>query len=89
MVSNLRILEKALGSPVKEKKPCEDLTFKFARRSLVSNRLIKQGQTISADDLTAKRPGTGLPPVYMDRFVGSKANRDIEEDTMLEIDWID
>tara|TARA_X000000950_G_C13913662_1_gene659973 strand:+ start:687 stop:1745 length:1059 start_codon:yes stop_codon:yes gene_type:complete len=89
MIDNLRLLEKALGSAVKEKKPCEDLTHKYARRSLVSNRPIKQGQIITADDLTAKRPGTGLAPKYMDEFIGKKASRNIEEDTMLEIDWID
>ena len=88
LVENLRILEQALGSPVKEKKPCEDSTFKFARRSLVSDREIKEGQKITADDLTSKRPGTGLAPIYMDRFVGSIATRDIPEDTLLELDWI-
>lgn len=89
LVQNLRILESALGSPIKEKKACEDATFKFARRSLVANKNIKNGQIISAEDITSKRPGTGLQPIYMDRFIGRKANRDIEEDNMLELDWID
>lgn len=87
MVKNLRTLEEAIGSPVKEKKNCEDLTFKYARRSLVANTNIFKGETIEKKHITAKRPGTGLSPVSIDLLIGKIANRDIEEDTILETDW--
>jgi len=89
LVENLRILELAMGSEIKEKKDCEDATFKFARRSLVAKKSIKKGDVITKDDLTAKRPGTGLAPVFQDRFIGRKANVDIASDSLLELDWID
>ena len=88
LVKDIRVLENALGSSVKEKKPCEDATFKFARRSLVANRNIKEGTIITADDLTAKRPGTGLPPVYMERVIGQIAMVDIAEDTLISLDLL-
>lgn len=87
MVKNLRTLEEAIGSPVKEKKNCEDLTFKYARRSLVANTNISKGERIEKKHITAKRPGTGLSPISIDLLIGKVANRDIEEDTILEIDW--
>jgi sialic acid synthase SpsE len=87
MVKNLRTLEEAIGSPVKEKKNCEDLTFKYARRSLVANTNISKGERIKKKHITAKRPGTGLSPVSIDLLIGKVANRDIQEDTILEIDW--
>ena len=89
LVENLRTLELALGSDIKEKKDCEDATFKFARRSLVSKRSIKKGDVITADDLTAKRPGTGLAPIFKNRFVGKKVKIDIAEDSLLKLDWIE
>ena len=89
LVDNLRILELALGSEIKEKKDCEDATFKYARRSLVANNNIKKGDVITENDLTAKRPGTGLAPVFKDRFVGQKANVDIPEDSLIELGWIE
>lgn len=88
LVDDVRILEKALGSSTKQKFACEDKTHKFARRSLVANRDIKKGQIITEDDLTSKRPGTGLAPVYLDRFVGCIAKHDIKEDTLLQLDDI-
>lgn len=86
LVSDLRILEGALGSDVKEKKDCEDATHKFARRSLVAARSISKGSIITDKDLTAKRPGNGLAPVLKDRFLGLKALKDISEDEQITMD---
>lgn len=86
MVESIRILERAIGSSVKDKKPCEESTFKYARRSVVANKNISAGSLIQRQDLTCKRPGTGLPPIYIDRIVGSKALRDISEDSIIAVD---
>lgn len=86
LVSDLRILEGALGSDVKEKKDCEDATHKFARRSLVAARHIPKGSIITDEDLTAKRPGNGLAPILKDRFLGLKALVDISEDEQIRMD---
>lgn len=83
LVDSVRLLERAMGSEVKDKKACEDVTFKYARRSVVANKNIVAGKIIEADDLTCKRPGTGLSPVYVDRIVGAVAVRDIKEDSII------
>lgn len=88
-VKNLRTLEQSLGSSVKEKKECEEITFKFARRSLVSNTNIKSGQILEANDIAVKRPGTGLKPELIEVYIGKKANRNIPEDSILEDSWFD
>ena len=64
---------------------CEKPAHKFARRSLVANVAISKGQTIKREMLTAKRPGTGLPPEMIERFIGEVAARDIAEDDLLEM----
>jgi sialic acid synthase SpsE len=89
MVKDLRTLETALGNPFKEKLVCEEKTFKFARRSLVTQKNIQKGQTLKREDLTCKRPGTGLAPAYLERFIGTTARRDIPGDTLLSFEDIE
>ncbi|HNQ24576.1 MAG TPA: N-acetylneuraminate synthase family protein [Phycisphaerae bacterium] len=59
-----------------------------ARRSIVSHARIAAGTTISAEMLTLKRPGTGIPPDRMPYVVGRSAVRDIPPDTLLTWDML-
>jgi len=89
LVDELRILEKALsGNGLKEKLDCEDKTHKYARRSIVASKPILCGEMFSFDNVNCKRPGTGVPPALMDRFLGHQASRDIKEDELLSFDDI-
>jgi sialic acid synthase SpsE len=54
-----------------------------ARRSLVSARNIKKGQTITLEDLTFKRPASGISPKFINEVVGSIAASEIPEDTII------
>ncbi len=56
------------------------------RRSVVAARDIKAGEVIGADDIDAKRPGTGLPPEAIEYIVGKPAKRDIQKDALLSQD---
>ena len=38
--------------------------------------------------LDIKRPGTGIPPKFFSKIIGSKAAVDIDEDTTLEWEYI-
>ncbi len=55
-----------------------------ARRSLVALVDIKQGETITTEMLTFKRPGTGISPSMIDKVIGLEAAVDIPEDTILK-----
>lgn len=57
---------------------------KNARRSLVSTRLIRAGETITEDMLTFKRPGTGISPTEQQKLLLMRAKDDIAEDTTLQ-----
>jgi len=69
-----------------KKKPLvtEEDSIKNARRSLVSKRNIKAGETVKFEDLTWKRPGSGISPRYIDSVIGKKAVTDITEDSVLK-----
>lgn len=63
--------------------------IKNARRSLVSAVAIKQGDTITHEQLTFKRPAHGISPKLIDDVIGKKAVSDIEEDTVMQWGLID
>ncbi len=87
-IEAFRWIDTVLGSPEKTVLPCEEIPRREARRSLVLTRNVKQGELIAAADLMAKRPGTGIPPRFADIVAGRKAQRDLEEDTVLTWDMV-
>ncbi|MEH6689093.1 MAG: N-acetylneuraminate synthase [Halopseudomonas sabulinigri] len=83
MVSAIRNIEMALGSPVKQPSPSEAKNKSIARKSLVASTIIRQGDTFTESNLTVKRPGTGISPLRWDEIIGTKAQRDYEEDELI------
>jgi N-acetylneuraminate synthase len=57
------------------------------RRSIVATRDIPAGQKIGKDDITSKRPGTGIPPDLSDYLIGRLIKKNIEMDSVLK--WED
>jgi sialic acid synthase SpsE len=57
----------------------------IARKSLVAARAIKQGERFSPDNVTAKRPGTGLSPMMWDEVIGQVARRDFDPDALISL----
>jgi len=60
----------------------ESKKLKF-RRSIVAAYDLICGQIINEDDITFKRPGTGIPADMADHIVGCKMKKNIEFDTLL------
>lgn len=54
-----------------------------ARQSLTMTRAMSRGEAISRDDLTIKRPGTGIEPFRLDEVIGKRLARSVEADTPL------
>ena len=87
-ISNFKWIDTVLGSEEKTVLECEAIPRREARRSLVLTRNMKAGETIKAEDLMPKRPGTGISPEYVEIVVGRKVVQDLEEDTILTWDMI-
>ncbi|MFB6355597.1 MAG: SAF domain-containing protein [bacterium] len=49
----------------------------------MATRKIQEGEKIKRNDLTTKRPGSGIPPNRINSVVGSTVNRTIEADTLV------
>jgi N,N'-diacetyllegionaminate synthase len=80
MVLALRAVEIALGDGVKRPTAGELENAAAARKSIVAARAIAAGETLTADNLTVKRPGTGMSPLRWDDVVGLSASRDYAPD---------
>ncbi len=85
MVRSIRNVEKGLGDRSKQPSESEKKNIQVARRSLVAARAIKKGEVFSAENLTAKRPGTGLSPMLWHKIIGQTAEKDFEADEMINL----
>lgn len=85
MVDGIRKIELALGSTEKKPSEAEIRNREAARKSIVANRKIAAGEILTADNVTTKRPGTGINPMRWNEVIGTKAIRDFYEDELIEI----
>lgn len=88
LVEKVRRTESALGSAQKEPAEVERENVIGMRRSIVASRDIRSGEMISEDNITFKRPATGLSPQFYDIIIGKKAAKDISSDELLQMDMI-
>lgn len=85
MITGIRNIEIALGSAIK--KPClsEIKNKSVVRRSIVASRFIRVGDVFTVENISVKRPGSGISPMHWDHILGRAAIRDFSPDEMIEI----
>lgn len=89
MVTEIRNVEKALGGFEKKPTLSEKKIMKNVRKSIVSNKDIKKGETIKRNMLEIKRPEKGIKPRDIDKLVGKKAIIDIKRDENLTLEMVE
>lgn len=85
MTEAIRTVEQALGDGSKHVTDSERPNMAVARKSIVAARKISRGEILSPENITTKRPGTGMSPMMWDTVCGSEAIRDFEPDELIEI----
>jgi len=85
LVKSIRNVELALGSNEKKPSESEIKNISIARKSIVASRRIKKGEVFTEENITIKRPGTGINPMRWFEVLGKKAIRDFEEDELIEL----
>lgn len=86
MMDKIREIELALGTGRKIPTARERKTASVARRSLVTKVAIAKGTVITADMLTSRRPGTGLPPREKASIIGMRAAQDLPANCLIALD---
>ncbi|MFT3858159.1 MAG: N-acetylneuraminate synthase [Aquabacterium sp.] len=85
MVQAIRNIEQAMGDGIKRPSPSERENKPIARKSIVAARPIQAGEAFSEDNLTVKRPGTGISPMRWDDVLGKRASRTFAADELIEL----
>lgn len=75
------------GAPGKAVQPIERDVRTVSRQSIVSRRALPAGHVLTRDDLTFKRPGTGIPPHALSLVLGAPLVRAALADVPLA--WAD
>ena len=83
MVSAIRNIEKALGDYEKKPSPSESINMDVVRKSIVANQVIKKGDVLSDNNITTKRPGTGISPMEWDKVIGTLAAKNYKIDDLI------
>lgn len=84
IVSGSKRIVKALGSYRRILTKYDEEKIPAFRRSIVAAKEIPKGKIIKREDLTFKRPGTGIEPKYVDFLVGKMAKNTIKYDSLIE-----
>ncbi len=85
MVAGIRSIEKALGDGNKVITQNEIQNRDVARKSIVASRNIQAGEVFTENNLTAKRPGTGISPMEWDKVIGTKAKQSYAKDDLIQL----
>ncbi len=86
IVEESRNIVRALGSYRRfVGKSEQEKKLKF-RRSIVAKTDLKQGHTLTLDELSFKRPETGICPDEVRYVVGRKLKRNISQDEIIQWD---
>lgn len=85
MVDSIRNIEQALGDGQKQVSESERKNMAIARKSIVAAKIIRKGDLLTEENLTTKRPGSGISPMRWNEVLGTKAVRDFAEDELIEL----
>lgn len=85
MVSAIRNIEQALGDGEKRVSDSERKNIEIVRKSIVAARDIRRGEILTEENLTTKRPGTGISPMLWNEVLGTRSVRDFGTDELIEL----
>ncbi len=80
LVASIRNTEILLGKNDKTPSKSESKNIEIARKSIVASAKIKEGETLTTENITTKRPGNGISPMRWHEVLGSKAVKNFDED---------
>lgn len=84
MVDKIRIVERILGSKIKNVTKSEKKNIVIARKSIVANENIRKGDKFTFKNLSIKRPGKGLQPKKIFNLLGKKSKKNYKKDEFIK-----
>jgi sialic acid synthase SpsE len=88
-VDDIRRIPIILGDGIKRITEIEEQTRAKYRVSMVSSRNIEKGEILKKDMIAYKNPGTGLPALQEEQFLGNVFAQSVPEDTLIMPEFFD
>ena len=88
LVEGVRYIETILANPVDKSviQPDALPLREIFMKSLYTTRAINKGEKLTSKDLTTKKPGTGIAANKIDNIIGKTTKKDIERNSMIQIE---
>ena len=83
MVSCIRNIEAALGDGIKKPSKSEKKNIAIVRKSIVAKKIIKKGDLFDNNNISVKRPGTGISAMRWYELLGTRASRNYIADELI------
>ncbi|MBR3721887.1 MAG: N-acetylneuraminate synthase family protein [Selenomonadaceae bacterium] len=88
LVSKCHLTHDILGRHERIVSQSEIEQSKKMRRSIVANKYLPKGHILTMEDITAKRPGTGISIADFEKVIGRKLKVDVNSDYMITWDML-
>ena len=85
MITAIRNIEIAMGDGVKKLTPSESTNKLVSRKSIVAKGKIYKGELFTSENLTTKRPGTGISPMRWDELIGTASKENYLDDEIIQL----
>lgn len=83
LCKGIRAVEMSMGNYEKAVTNSEAKNKIIARKSIVAKKKIEQGDTFSEDNITTKRPGNGISPMFWKDLIGKKSESEFNQDELI------
>ena len=87
IVDSVRKAEIMLGDKVKKVTLSEKKNKRIARKSIVAKQFIEKGEKFTLNNITCKRPGNGISPMYWYDVLGKYAESDFKDEICYVYDF--
>ena len=87
MVRAVRNIELVIsGNGIKQPSESEKKNIEIARKSIVAKTDIFKGEVFSENNITTKRPGNGISPMFWDEVIGQVAFKNFNAEDLIDLD---
>ena len=89
IVDGSRTICESLGNFQRIISKAEEDKKKVFRRSIISNKDLKSGDIIVEEDISFKRPGTGITIDKLNIVLGRRLKKNIDKDELIKMEDLD
>ena len=85
LIKGIRNIEKSIGTSDFKRSKIENKNKLMVRKSLVAKSDIKKGEKFTTTNLTCKRPGSGISPIFWNKVLNKKAKINFNKDDLIKL----